>query len=536
VGAVTAVPSLSLFGWDGGTFGSAGEAPRARVYFDAMQDRHVPVTPQLAIALARMERSRNPADIMPWGRAYELAGQALGLGGSFGRTSFWSSLTPTFVLELAEPLLRKAAQNVGSVPITLPGSGATDTGYRFACEKIEGGLSALLKTPEIAGQGFWSRAGVALLAAYWEKTQAARVSNAFGGLVRVEDRLPGLVFEIEPERPVKPDSDKRRKRPKMRSTRLRTGIRPREGGVDGIIHSRRLEDVENALISTFAFPREVLLMKLVDEGFLTTLRPPFRHPSRDVLSLAMNASSRPGGPAAVVKAAWADAAVRLGYILTNLDLARTEFGWVDMAAAGPVCSAVSVQGLPVQAGLDGSGLGGVLRKSLIARSTLMPDAFVTTPKARWQSRDLSHQLPEAAKQLIGECGRVAHVAGAASAKGPKRQPLRIRPDLSDYATVLAISIADGVNAAGTRVTDWHADRDSFMRGLHLTTARRLRIAQILVPETMGPGAVFRLASDFDQTEVSVSADPELSPNDALAALIGQLSEWFVELTVKAIDD
>ena len=51
MGAVTAVASLSLFGWDGGTFGSAGEAPRARVYFDAMQDRHVPVTPQLAIAM-----------------------------------------------------------------------------------------------------------------------------------------------------------------------------------------------------------------------------------------------------------------------------------------------------------------------------------------------------------------------------------------------------------------------------------------------------------------------------------------------------
>ena len=531
-------PALALVPWDGRfkPVTPQGIGERARVYFDAMQDRHVPVTPDLAAGLARMEASTDPTSVVPWGRAYELAGQALGLGGSFGRTAFWATLTPVFMLEVAEPLLRKAALATGRVAITMPGSLQTDSGYSSLCKQTEAALGGLLETFEAAGHGFWSRAGAALFAAHSDSNAVTNAISRARLPARVARVLPGLVFEIEPERPVQKEQERKKAMPKVRSDTIRSGIRPREGGVDGIVHSRRLDEIGTALISTFVYPSDHLLVKLMDEGFLTTLRPPYRHPSRDLLSITLCEATSSQGPAAVVKAAWIDASIRLSFLLANLGRARSELGWCDVTDTGPICSAISMQGMQTLHGLDGSTLDGMLRRGLISRSTLMPAVFLSTPKTLWKGNSPEDRIREAVQLTVAESGRVANSVGAQSKAARRQRVPRAMTRPGDYSATLAFNIANGRDGIGNRITDWRTDSDNFRRKLDLKGVKRLRVAQLLLPQTTGPGEAFRAASDFDPVESKISADAELHGNDALSSLIGKLSEWFVEQTVRALDE
>ncbi|MCB1387920.1 MAG: hypothetical protein KDK12_02000 [Rhodobacteraceae bacterium] len=530
-----AAPALSLIAWDGEFDVDTARAPRARIYYDAMQDRHVPVTPRLALALAQMETSADPSSVAPWGVAYQLAGRTLGLGGTFGRTEFWSTLTPVFVLEIAEPLLRKAAVISGSVPLTMPGAARAAVDHDAQCIRIETALTALLNSPEAGGIGFWSRAGMALLAAYRDRADE-RAAQAPVGMQRVTSVLPGLVFELEPERPATPSQHKRKIRQTVRSERVRAGIRPREGGVDGIASARGFEEVGAALMTTFAYPKELLLLKLLEEGYLTTLRPPFRNPERDLLSITMAEAEAGRGPAALAKAAWIDAAARLVFILARLGRAKSELGWCDLREDGPVVAGCSAQGQPDRVAADGWALSGSLRRTVIARSTLTPAAFVERPSRTWKDGSPERRRREAMSALLTECGRVAHGNGNLKEATRRRQTGTRAAQLGTYNVVLALDVVPGQSGQERHVTVWPSDRAAIARRMDLPSQSFLRVGRILLPPQLDADAIFRVASDIEPTERAIHADPSLSDTEALQFLVGQLSDWFVEQTVRALDD
>jgi hypothetical protein len=522
---------------------------RARSIFEALHDRHVPVTPALSMALARMETTTDPAAIRPWGRAYGHAGAALGLGGRFGRTAHWARLGDVFISAVAEPLLRRAARAAGVVHIVTPGGGPRrdSAGYGAACARIEAAIDAMLDAPETAGAGFWSHAGAKLHAAYRHRVSAA--------LTRGDQELPPspdplvcrLVFDVEPELPQSTAAPKRPLRSKARSERSRSMIRPREGGVEGIVHTRRPDDLGEALLTSYAYPPELLLSRLLEEGFLIPHRPPLRRPRRHLLALAFNTSPLGAGPGAVAKAAWIDASLRLGVLLGAQNLRETEFGWCDLMETGLLPAAVSVSTIATKetARLDPFMLGGDLRRSMAARSTLLPSALAGLPARPWREGRLEDRPRDAMRALLGECAR-ARLAGAAIGRGAEARAAAMprHADAAEYATTVALRITLGHADGARRVTEWRDDRATFLHAHGLIGARsggapdslRLRAGQMLLPEQVAPGHAFRVASDGDPVERAIAPDPDLAPAPALAALIGALSEWFMGQITQALDE
>ena len=88
---------------------------RARALCQVFQDRHVPLTPVLAERLAEIEHAKIPAAAPFWGRAYGLAGDAIGNARSLGQSAPWAALFGDFCRLLVEPMVREAARQLGRV-------------------------------------------------------------------------------------------------------------------------------------------------------------------------------------------------------------------------------------------------------------------------------------------------------------------------------------------------------------------------------------------------------------------------------------
>lgn len=517
-------------------FGPEGPlAVRARVIFDVLQDRHLPFTPDLARKLATFETAASPAADPYWGRAYGHAALAIGLGNKLGYRGIWKSIFPTFVQAVVEPILRTLALRTGTIDLVRitdhPVKDADDD-YRAACRTVETWVNSALSKKDVIGEDFWIAAGAALLGAFRKQGPGKKANRGGDDLPWVPDlQMAQLIYGFDP---VIEDNQLWRKkppRPSARSKKLRVGIRPREGGVTGVLHSRRIRDIPDALPSAFVLPQEYRLLKLIEEGFMIPHRPPRRRPDRDLLSLTMQSRAVEGLEAAdIIKAAWTDAAIRLRILLTNMAMTKSEIGYGQIRETGAMAAALSFGSEAPKARFDPQALKEGLRRNAFSISTLFPDILDTYPTPQKTRISTDARAPEVAAidMLMRTCA-----ARAASAQ-PKGIKIKPQSKVDDYARTFLMEIAPGVIRGDEIVVlDWRQDRRAMVRRYGFERPDGMHCATILCPPDLRIGATFRLCAD-DTAEVQELAIAQLdNPRETLAGIIGALSSWIMTQNVLA---
>ncbi len=518
-------------------------ASRSQILFHVLQDRHVPMTAMLATLLADFEAAQSPAADPFWGRAYVLAGEAIGLHGKMGNTPAWSRLFGVFVQAVVEPILREIAVRMKHVTITTVG---VEASVSEAAEiertslSVEAAVTDMLKYQETMGKAFWIGAAITLLGRFRETPAGQSSPSARRG--KAVPFLPDLtfahlVYAIEPILEEGRSWTKNVPRSASKSKRLRVGIRPREGGVTGVQHTRRDTDIADALPSAFILPEKIRLIKLLEEGFMIPRRPPYRRPDRDLLSMTFQDQAVDGLEAgALVKAAWIDATMRLRFLLKNMSMGNSEIGFGHIHAAGTIASAVSAQVDQPKGAFNIMSLEGAMRSRMISMSALIPSIFDTVVPLNEATRKNAPDNPkvEAQKQVRIACAAQA-VSGMATQKQASKDIQFKRPNLRDYAQVCLIDVAPRVVRGDETVdSDWRSNRKAIQREYDLDGAPDLYLGRILCPKTIKPGANFVMCSDdgAGEHELEIALDGE--PDEAIAHAVGALSTWLITQNIRAI--
>lgn len=509
---------------------------RAAALFNLLQDRHLPMTPWLATSLAEFEQSTFPANDQYWGRAYQLASSEIGLGGKMGNTPAWRDLFPTFLQAVIEPILRAVALQAGRVVLSTYGTVADPDQQQvmdIAGRKTEDAVDAALTKRDVMGQAFWIGAGVALLAAF-RKLPVGRGpmrQGSMAGLPPLPDlRFSQLVYGVEPALEEDRLWQKNTQRTAAKSKRIRVGIRPREGGVTGVLHTRRDSDLGDALTSAFVLPEEIRLIKLLEEGFMITHRPPHRRPDRDLLSMTIQTRQVAGlGAAALAKAAWVDATMRLRILLANLGMSKSEIGYGNMQPTGTIAAALTVDGQQPKGRFHILALKGQLRANSISTSTLVPEIFETIAAPNRHNAEKRSPEIAATQRVRAACAMQAAATLTARRSGP--QP---KQQMTDYARVCLVEIAPMVVRGNeTVVVDWRSDRRNAARTYGIEDVRDAFLGRILCPPDIKEGSTFVLCSDDGLEESKISVPQESESSEAIAKTIGALSGWFITQNILA---
>jgi hypothetical protein len=393
-----------------------------------------------------------------------------------------------------------------------------------------------LTNPDVMGQAFWRGAGVALLGAFRSRDMRRAPARGTARLPFQADlTLSELAFGIEPELEDDPAWRKTRVQPSARSRKLRAGTRPREGGMTGVLHSRRIRDIPDALPSVYALPKRIRLLKMIEEGFMIPHRPPYRRPDRDLLAMTMQTARTEALPSAqVAKAAWLDASLRLRIILANMSLSKSELVYTQARQTGLSVAAQSIADQQNRAQLDAFALKDNLRRSQIAQSLLLPGLFNEVAQVPF-ARDLADTPLRATLEMRTQAMTAGAVARTLE-PGRRVDPAKHRPaTLDDYAGVLLLEIAAGFDRPGEKIAPvWRRDRRELRARYGFDRGDALRTGMILCPETLTDGAVFTLCAGTDETpqEITVTQQ-DRSAGEALGAVVGALSGWIITQTIRA---
>ncbi|WP_448207782.1 hypothetical protein [Azospirillum sp. sgz302134] len=206
------------------------------------------------------------------------------------------------VARLIGPLVQRACDEHG-LCILFGGNGHADPvdfPSRYAAYEAETAriLERLIEGEECA----LSMTGWSLSAAGFDRTlpdgaPAARLPQ--GDSVTTALALT-LQPELPPLRPLRRSVVNRTNR----TGSIRQGVRPQQGGISGIRHSRRHEDLNQILDSEFLLPRVLRMERMANAGFLMRDRPPYRLPRRDLLILFLVDASGAGDAVRLAQASW----------------------------------------------------------------------------------------------------------------------------------------------------------------------------------------------------------------------------------------
>lgn len=498
-----------------GTPDSMSNGGAARHLRQSLAQRHVALPVPLADALARFLAAAQPMRDPVWGRAFSCMSRSLDLSGPVAGQALMRMVRDRFVLVVAEPVLRHAARTAGRLPLPTPGSvDSADTAAARAGAEAEAAIvthaEAALAVPEVMGRPFWVHAALDLhLAAVQAARRQARLA-AFAPPAAADPPLAALVFLHAPAFDADRHVERLKRQSRMVSARRRAGIRPKEGGVAGIRPSRSLDDIPDMMFSEFAQPRAVFANKLLHEGLLVRHRPPRRDPKRDLLALTLSEAAADDGMGCLVKAAWADAAIRLQIALHQMGLGKSDLAWSqgDGLAAHLDC-ALDDPGLDRMPPL---ALTGRARADRLMRSGLMPGfAALGGP---------GQPDPEALRPTLNR------------ALGAVMGPGRTRNAAADYGRRMLLVCRP---LRGRQEPDWIALRAE----LAAAARRDLGACHHAALAWRGSGGrAPDLIAMADGREDMMMRPPALDAADrpaAIAAFLGELSFWMMSVTLEALD-
>ena len=507
------------------------QTDRGAAVLAAAHERHCPMTPALADALDRLERSAIPALDAGWGRAFRLMGEAIGRPDKIGRSAFWGRGMAAFLPRVAEPVLRRAAQVAGHVPLAGPAALDDGSGQDLsqAVKGIEATVSQLLSTPEGMGRGFWIMAMLAVQGAAREAARpgiSARSSTKAAGLLAEPDPVVGrLLFEVPP---VFDEMATRRwqRRVRARSVRKRSGIRPKEGGVAGIRPSRQIDDLPDAVMSEFVVPEPVFANRLLNEGLLVRHRPPLREPKRDLLSvMLMDRRLDTSGLGGLVKAAWADAAIRLRIALGAVGRESSDLLFAEQTALRRTEAALRVDDGARLSLADPLALTPQDRAGLLLESRLLPDFVNSLPQAQAPSGSPFPDLLPAALRAL---------APLPAQPGERGRLLIPRP--SDYAHRLTMFCLPAWTEEGRlAATDWSGFRAQRVAMTTRHYSSPTILAALLLPKRMGDDGFVAISDLPALQKAEIMPPAEGSDQLRLARTLGDLSGWLMDVTLGALD-
>ena len=516
---------------------------RAAALVAAFAERHVVLTPELAVALAAIEAAEAPAEAPVWGQAFRLAGQAVGQERVVGRSRFWRGAVPAFHGLVAEPVLRRAMAACDGAGLAgaadLPPARERPRPGRWQ-ERLDDIVRRLLSDPEAMGRGFWIETAVRLLAAAWRDAQSRaghlpRRPGLHAVAPEADPLLCRLLFEAEPEFPESFRVASRRIRARQKSQRKRAGHRPKEGGVSGIRTSTILDDLPDALVSELVLPSRLVVDRLLHEGLIVRHRPPYRQPKRDLLVLGL-ADRRADGPAgAIAKAAWADAAIRLQILLGQMGLPLSDLVWSEARATGLAADLLRVEDAEASVGLDPILLRGPLRAARLFRSGLMPgfpDTTGATDPLPADSEGLRDMVPHLARSGLRRL-QIRHRIGGGRL-GPGAD-IAHRP--ADYARRIAIVVLPAGSDLALRArADWTSVRGQFSATLARVMEEETRLIALLPPREVVPGAAFSVVGGLipDGT-VAAAFEPDAPAAEAVNRVLGRLSATMISAVLRALD-
>lgn len=509
----------------------------------AFAERHVVLTPDLAAALAALETAQAQAEAPIWGQAFRLAGQAVGQEQVVGRSRFWGGALPSFHVLVAEPVLRRAMAACDGAGLAgaadLPGRRDGPRPDRWQA-RYDAVVRQFLSDPGMMGRGFWVETAVRLQIAAWREAQlrAGHLSQRLGlhaVAPEADPLLCRLLYEAEPAFPESFRLDSRRIRAWQKSQRKRAGHRPKEGGVSGIRTSTILDDLPDALISELVLPSRLVVDRLLHEGLIVRHRPPYRQPRRDLLMLGLADRRADGAAGAIVKAAWADAAIRLQILLGQMGLPLSDLVWAEARATGLAADLLRVEDAEASVGLDPIRLQGPLRAARLFRSGLMPGFPDTTgatdplPADAEGQGDLMQQLARSGLRRL----QIRHrVEGGRLGPGAD---ITHRP--ADYARRIAVVVLPpGSDLAQRAGSDWTAVRGQIRATLARVMEEDTRLIAVLLPRDIAPGHDFSIVGDLiagGRIDAAPAADTP--PAEAINQVLGHLSASLIAAVVEAVD-
>jgi len=344
-----------------------------------MHNRHIGITPQLAAELAPLitdayaSRQGRSAwhDVLK--RLQQETSDPLF---SFG--VMLSTIPAYSVIRLAMPILEQACRRINLCFLFCEDNIENDVtleAYHKYSRDLENEIKQMAGNKEDSLQLFWADRALTLAA-------LSRHGNFPGpsssGLPETDPLALGLLLRLNPQLSKTPplSSHSRRLTDPLKH---REASRLKEGGFSGIQVTRRLEDMEDILLSEFVNPPAVLADRLVNNGFLSLRRQTRREQLRDVLIAGMMPLElKPKLSADFVKACWFDFIRRFGYMLAQSGRKRSEFRWLEGNQAGQVRSCnFLLQNLPDLSGSFKSHYDSSFRKEFLMALGWLPQYLDT---------------------------------------------------------------------------------------------------------------------------------------------------------------
>jgi hypothetical protein len=476
-------------------------------------ERHVPLPGPLATALARILSAPQPLLDPVWGRAFARMVQALGTSGAVASQQLLKGAMDRFLLVVAEPVLRQAANRAGV--LALAGTGGGDApSIAEAEDRIAQQVDAALRDPQVMGLPFWAHAALDLNASALRKARARARLAADSFPDEIDPALAALVFLHPPDFENDLHREKKQRMARQVSAQRRAGIRPKEGGVAGILQSRQLDDLPDALMSELILPRALFANKLLHEGILVRHRPPRRDPRRDLLAVMLHQVAPGDGMGTLVQAAWADAAIRLRVALFQMGLANSDLVWSGPGTALDLGCNLDLPGIERFPPLR---IAGKARADMLMRSGLYP-AHATLPRTAAIAPEgdamvnrLRAGLLPLARTHKRDVHRIVQDYGRRFLLVSQPHQGRQNPDWAEIRARLSASLDRDLGRSHTACLTWVA------RGADQ------------------PPVLWALADGREPVEMAPPTSGADEDDVTLAGFIGDLVLWIMDVTLEALD-
>jgi len=511
---------------------------RAELCLAYLHDRHIGVTPALAEQLAAFADTGGG----PWQEAGQRLSQACDALGTGLRPqpSLWREKASLYLLlkHVAAPVVTECCRRVGETVCF----GASDPGraenrmsaeaYRAYEDAVQQRCAQVLAASEEMGNDFWSDAALALL------TGALR-RPGFDKTAAVPGEASDVMFPDLPFwklfRTLQPDftgAPHRRlpDRPRtLRSPRERSGYKPKEGGVDGVLSSRNLADLPDMFLSEYLSHRALLAEKLVNGPFLARRRPPFRQPNRHALIIGACLVRPETSGGRFVKAAWIHAATRVGLWLSKNGMENSEIRWIERRPFGGLSVLrFSLEEIPpLDVGVWNLELQDILRivESVGWRTGLIDRlADVTLAAPFPEKASVLEGLSSALRPWLTDAVRASWTVPA--------RPTYARSIEEFGACHAQIIMEDPQTASVAFDPSWSVEEGGLVGAFNAETSLRQSLDFCFAPRRFSAGGVRMWSAELREA-VAVEATSPDEP-EALRRRFGDLVGWFVHSCVAAL--
>ncbi len=310
-----------------------GTSRTAKALISAMHNRHAPLTPQLAVELAQFIKNPLPGNKTTgaWAAVLERLNQALSNHGEPvpNRMGILLKANPTYsVIKLAQPIIEEACRRNGQGILFAEDNPETQIDlarYHAWCASLYKELEQMAREQKM--NTFWVDRALTLATFSHRPREAVHAA-----MPQISAPSLSLFLGLETKGNEQRKSARHPKAMKAPQKHRETfGLK--EGGLQGVRTSRRIQDMGEMLMSEFMHHPIIQADRFLNSGYLAYRREPKREKLRDALIVGIMPPSIKHGPSYwFAKACWFDFCAALGYMLVKNQMMQSEFRWLESPA------------------------------------------------------------------------------------------------------------------------------------------------------------------------------------------------------------